>query len=164
MLAAAAAFAVVFLAQTGVESPGVTEGAIAFTAMMFRLESLYISTAAYVVIQAMSKVDLAKHAIASRLKPFAPAVLTTAMAFFPSFRLGAWDETLLYGLSIGAFIGWGYKLVAQSIFGQDHRIKGRIDDPELQELIDEYFKAKQRNTMSEKTKVSLRARLEDLLT
>ena len=167
MLAEAAAFAVAFLAQvegTGIETQGVTEGTVAFMSMMFRLESLYISTAAYVVIQGMSKVELSKHPIATRLKPFAPAALTTVMAFFPSFRLGAWDETLLYGLSIGAFIGWGYKLVAQSVFGQDHRIKGRIDDPGLQSLIDDYFEAKQRNTMSEKTKVTLRAKLEDLLT
>lgn len=160
-------FFVVFLAQLpgGGEAPtGITAGTVDFTSMMMRIESLYITTAAYVLIQGMSQFKMANNAITYRLKPFAPALLTTGMAFLPSFRLGAWDETLLYGLSLGAFIGWGHKLLKQTVFGRDHRIKGRIDDPELQKLIDEYFAAKQRNTMSTKTKRSLKARFERLLT
>lgn len=164
-ISVAAAFAVVFLAQLSVgdAASAVTAGTVDFTGMMLRLESLYITTAAYVLIQGMSQFEtVMKNAIVHRFKPFAPAAFTTAMAFFPSFRLGAWDETLLYGLSLGAFIGWGHKLLKRTVFGRDQTKK--IDDPELQVLIDEYFAAKQRNTMSEKTKVSLRDHLEKLLT
>lgn len=163
MISAAAVFAVVFLAQLDTAS-AVAAGTVDFTGMMMRLESLYITTAAYVLIQGASQFKATKKALWYRLKPFLPALLTTGMAFLPSFRLGAWDETLLYGLSLGAFIGWGHKLLKQSVFGRDHRIKGRIEDPELQALIDEYFEAKKRNTMSKKTKLSLKHHFEKLLT
>lgn len=159
-------FAVVFLAQVpGVEvTKAVTAGAVDFSGMMFRLESLYITTAAFVLIQGASKVKwLKEHPAWAQFLPLAPAVLTVSGAFLPSFRLGAWDETLMYGLSLGAFIGWGHKLLKQTIFRNDSRIKG-IDDPELQKLIDEYLEAKRRNTMSTKTKVKLRHHLEKLLT
>lgn len=166
MIPAATALAIVLLAQLNVGdmASAVTAGTVDFTGMIMRLESLYITTAAYVIIQGMSQIEAMKNAFAYRLKPFAPALLTTGMAFLPSFRLGAWDETLLYGLSLGAFIGWGHKLLKQSVFGRDRRIKSRVDDPALQKLIDEYHAAKQRNTMSTRTKTSLKAHFEKLLT
>jgi hypothetical protein len=116
-------------------------GGVAFTKLMIRYESLMITSAAWVIIQALYRVvgAVANHPLLVRLKPMLAVVLSIGMAFLPSFRLGAWDETLLYGITLGSLTGLGQKIIKQTLLGKDYRIHPVIKDPELRQKIDEYL-------------------------
>ena len=124
--------------------PAVHEGGVAFTKLFLRYESLMITSASWVIIQVIQKSlgSWADKALFVRLKPGAPVALSIAMAFMPTFRLGSWDETLLYGIVLGSLTGFGMKILKQTLLGQDHRIQPVIDDPELRQKIDEHLKSK----------------------
>ncbi len=131
-------------------------GAVQFNDMLWRYETLMITGAAWTLIQAMQKgmPKMADHHIAQRLKPGASIFLCSLMAFLPSWRIedAAWDETLLYGIVIGGTLGQGHKILSQTIFGKDRRIKPYVEDPELRALIDEYVAAKESGDANEKKK------------
>lgn len=123
----------------------VIAGTVEFTDMLVRYDTLMITGAAWAIIQAVQKgfPKLADHAIAQRLKPGASIVLCTALAYLPQWQVGSWDETLLYGIVIGGSLGQGHKILSQTVFGKDRRIKPYVEDPELRKIIDEYVAAKE---------------------
>jgi hypothetical protein len=117
---------------------------VSFTRLMLRHESLMITSATWVIIQSAQK-GLSRWAdlpVFVRLKPAIAVGLSVAMAYLPSFRLGTWDETLLYGITLGSLAGLGQKLLKQTLMGKDHRIRPVISDPSLREKIDGYLEAK----------------------
>jgi len=133
-----------------------SEGGTKIRELVLRYESLFIMVTSYLIIQAFQKVlpSLADHHVITRLKPMYPFALCAGMAFFPSFRLknAIWDENLMYGLLLGGIIAGGYKVITQTLFGKDRRIKPFIDDPELRKIIDEYLKAKDTGDVKDKKK------------
>ena len=121
-------------------------GTVEFTTMLARYDTLMITGAAWTIIQAIQKglpEKFIDHSIAQRLKPGASIVLCVAFSYLPFWRIGSWDETLLYGIVIGGSLGQGHKILSQSIFGKDRRIKPYVEDPDLRKIIDEYVAAKE---------------------
>jgi len=108
------------------------QGGASFTKLFIRYESLLITTASWVIIQALkkSRLNWDKFPTFVRLEPFWPIVISVGMAFLPICRLGTWDETLLYGIVLGALTGFGTKVLKQTFLGQDARLQ--LDDaPQL---------------------------------
>ena len=139
------------------------DGTVEFTDMLMRYDTLMITGAAWSIIQAMQKgLPVADHPLMQRLKPGASILLCTAFAFLPMWRVGTWDETLLYGIVIGGSLGQGHKILSQTIFGKDRRINPYVEDPELRKLIDEYVDAKESG--SDKDKKTVTDHLKRLLT
>lgn len=122
--------------------PEVVQQGVTFTNLMMRYESLLITSATWVIIQAVHKGlnRWGNSPVFVRAKPALAVAISVGLAFLPSFRLGMWDETLLYGITLGSLTGLGQKLIKQTLMGRDHRIKPFIKDPELREKIDEYLK------------------------
>ena len=135
------------------------QGTIQFTEVLLRYESLMITSAAWVIIQAGSKgwPAFSKSSIGARLKPGASIVICTAMAFLPSFRLEGqeWDEALLLGIVLGSGLSHAHKILKQTGFGDDADISPRVNDPELQKVIDEYHAMKAANGSEEAKKTWL---------
>jgi hypothetical protein len=144
----------------------VVEGSVAFTKLMLRYESVMITSASWVVIQAIQKgvPVVSNHAAFVRIKPIAAVILSIGMAFMPSFRLGAWDETLLYGVALGSITGLGQKILKQTLLGQDPRIHPVIDDPELRKQIDAHLAAKSMGDSGVVGRKRLREKLKHLVT
>jgi len=153
------------LAQTE-SDPAIQEGGIAFTKLFLRYESLMITSATWVIVQvfqkSMSKV--ADNPWVVRLKPAIVLALSVAMAFMPSFRLGSWDETLLYGITLGSLTGLGQKILKQTLMGQDYRINKVITDPALRKKIDEQLKTKGAVDGDGHSRKKLREKIKHLIT
>jgi hypothetical protein len=150
-------YVVLSQAAEAVEPVMQTAGAVKFTDMLMRYETLMVTGAAWTVIQVMQKSlpDLSDHPYLQRLKPLAPIALCVGMSFMPTFRLpGAqWDELILYGIVIGGTLSNGHKILGQTVLGKDRRINPYVQDPELRKIIDEYVAAKESGDAEKQRKV-----------
>lgn len=108
------------------------DGSVTFTQLFLRYESLMISSASWVLIQAFKKsmVKASSNPVFARLEPFLPIFVSVGLAFLPFCRLGRWDETLLYGIILGSMTGLGQKILKQSVLGMDTRIENGDKEPE----------------------------------
>ena len=147
-------------------NPAVQEGGITFTKLFLRYESLLITAASWVIIQIIQKSmpSVADHPAVVRMKPVAAVVISIGMAFLPSFRLGSWDETLLYGIVLGSMTGFGQKILKQTLLGQDHRIQPVIEDPELRKKIAEHLATKGMIDGDGHSRKRLREKIKHLIT
>lgn len=112
------------LAQLFLSRAPLHEGGATLAELFLRYESLMITAASWVIIQVAQKsaTSIGNHPLFVRLKPAMPVFISVGMAYLPKFRLGTWDETLLYGIVLGSFTGFGQKLLKQTLLGQDARL------------------------------------------
>lgn len=112
-------------------------GGVKFTVLFMRYESLLITSASWVLIQLVQKglTAAGDSKVFIRLKPLMPVFISVAMAFLPTFRIGAWDETLLYGIVLGSLTGFGQKLLKQTILGMDSRLQPEEEKDEAPALL-----------------------------
>jgi hypothetical protein len=142
------------------------QGSVAFSKLLLRYESLLITSASWVIIQTLKKclTAMASSPVFARLEPFLPIAVSVGAAFLPSFRLGTWDETLLYGVILGSMTGLGQKVLKQSLLGQDYRIRPVIEDPELRKKIDEHLQARGLTDGDGRSRKRLREKIRHLIT
>lgn len=112
------------------------EGGVKFTGLFLRYESLMITTASWVIVQVLQKclTTVGNSPVFIRLKPLMPVLISMGMAFLPSYELGTWDETLLYGIVLGSLTGFGQKLLKQTVLGLDSRLQPEEEKPEVPAL------------------------------
>jgi hypothetical protein len=139
------------------------EGGVKFTELFLRYESLMITAASWVIIQVIQKsvTPVGSHRLFIRFKPIMPVVISVVMAYLPSFKLGSWDETLIYGIILGSLTGFGQKLLKQTLLGQDARLqseKEEVTKPDAPALLADPVEVKKQ------TRQRLRAKIKHLIT
>jgi hypothetical protein len=97
----------------------------AFVDYLLQTEHALIACAAWVVLAMVKRVApcLSENRVWLRLLPVMPTVLCTWAAFWPGLVEGTVGERVLLGIVLGAISSHVYKLVQQSLLGNDKRIR-----------------------------------------
>ena len=120
--------------------------------------NLLIVAGAYALTQSLTKAfpRVFHSPLAARLKPGASIVWCSICMWIPG--LGpeglSTGSKILLGIVLGNSTSHGHKILKQTIFGQDHRIKDkRVVDPELRAFIDKRRLERELEQMEAKEKV-----------
>jgi len=99
-----------------------------FLEIMTRYENLLIMLGATIVVGLIGKLipKLSSHPIGARLQPLAPFVFTMGFCWIPGLlpEASSGGERLMLGLILGWGTGHVHKILKQSVFGEDDRIRG----------------------------------------
>jgi hypothetical protein len=105
------------------------QGAQALMDMMLRLENLVTMAACWIAVGAFGRVfpSFAKSTIGARLQPLAPIGFCSAAVWLPGLQPD--DMPLGMRVMLGVILGFGaghmHKILKQTGFGSDSRIKTR---------------------------------------
>lgn len=96
-----------------------------FAAYLLRTEHLLIMLAVSVTLSAIGRLWplLAQHPTWVRLLPVLPMLACSVIVWIPDMVEGTAGHRVLLGVVLGAFCGQGHKIVAQTVFGNDRRIR-----------------------------------------
>lgn len=96
-----------------------------FVEYLLRTEHMLIMLGVWVGISTAKRLwpSLADDPTWVRLLPVTPIVLCSAIVWVPGLVGGSTVEKLLLGLVLGAFSGHAHKVLSQTVFGNDKRIR-----------------------------------------
>lgn len=96
-----------------------------FVAYLFNVDNVLIMITASVVIAVTRYVFpwLEDHRAWVRSLPLQPIALCSIFVWLPGLAPGCASEKILLGIVLGTFSGQAHKVVKQSIFGNDKRIR-----------------------------------------
>ena len=108
------------------------EGTQKFLDLMMRYENLIIMFGAWVAVGVVGKVfpKFRGSKIGARLQPLAPFIFTMGACWLPGLlppEVGL-GERLMLGLILGWGSGHMHKILKQTLFGNDSRIKAIAED------------------------------------
>jgi hypothetical protein len=96
-----------------------------FAEYLTRTEHLLIVCAVWVSIGTVNRVfpDLTENPTWARLLPIIPLIFCSAVVWVPGAVEGKPLTRIMLGLVLGAMAAHGHKILKQSIFGNDRRIR-----------------------------------------
>ena len=96
-----------------------------FAAYLFRTEHMLLMLAVSVTLSMAPRLlpGLADNPYWVRLLPIIPIGACSVAVWLPGLVEGAVTERVLLGVVLGALCGHAYKMVTQTIFGNDRRIR-----------------------------------------
>lgn len=94
---------------------------------LLRTEHLLIMVAAWVTISTTHRIfpRLASNTVWVRLLPLVPIAFCSAVVWLPGLVEGPPAQRVLLGIVLGSFSGQAYKVLRQTLFGNDKRIRDR---------------------------------------
>ncbi len=86
---------------------------------------MLIMVAVWVGVSTLQRLfpDLAQDRRWVRALPVVPIVLCSVLVWLPGLTDGTVAERILLGVVLGAFCGHAHKLVRQTVFGNDRRVR-----------------------------------------
>ena len=96
-----------------------------FAAYILRTECVLLMVAVWALISVAPRLmpSLVDNPYWARLLPVLPIAACSAAVWLPDLVAGGATEKILLGIVLGALCGHAYKLVKQSVFGNDKRIR-----------------------------------------
>ncbi len=100
------------------------------TELLFRKESICLMGGSYVVLETILRLlpkGAKDHPVMVRLTPVLPIILCSVGVWIPGMFPDAipLGERLMTGLILGYALAHNYKIVMQSVFSKDERLKGK---------------------------------------
>ena len=97
-----------------------------FASYLLRIENVLIMVAVSAMISILQHVfaeQLEHNPTWARLLPATPVLLCSVVVWLPGLAQGSASQKILLGVVLGSFSGYAYKLMKQTVFGNDRRIR-----------------------------------------
>jgi hypothetical protein len=97
-----------------------------FVTYLLRAENVLIMLAVSVSISVVHRLfaqHLERNPVWIRLLPVLPIMMCSVAVWLPDLVIGGAYEKILLGVVLGAFSGHAHKLIRQTVFGNDKRIR-----------------------------------------
>ncbi len=99
----------------------------ALTAVLFRLESIYVMVGVWAIMGMVGKVfpNLYQHSTYARFLPVLPILLAEGCVWLPGIAPegSAFGPRMLLGIVLGVASGQAHKMLKQTLLGNDDRVR-----------------------------------------